>query len=353
MIVPKIKKILKVILYFVPFFLLLSFVVTCCFLLFLRSMDLDVALVTQNAKVTFLNIIFLSFLVTSMDFIRRKLTIERNVKKISKSLKEITAGNFDVKIATVPSVLDTTNLNTIINDINLMTEELSGLENLRSDFISSVSHEMKTPLTVIKNYATILQSPDLEEEKRLEYAKAISDASGRLASMVTNVLKLNKLENQQIFPTAGKYDLGEQLRECILGFENELEKKDIEIETDIPDDVVIRADSELLSLVWNNLISNAIKFTADGGKVSVSLKDEEHVVLVTVKDTGCGMSATVGEHIFEKFYQGDSSHATKGNGLGLALVKRVIDITGSEIFVDSTVGEGSTFTVKLFKKRLI
>jgi signal transduction histidine kinase len=140
--------------------------------------------------------------------------------------------------------------------------------------------------------------------------------------------------------------LGEQLRECLLGFEDAWEAKGLEIETDIEDDVAIRSDPELLSLVWNNLISNAVKFTPDGGKIGVALKTEDDHVVVSVSDTGCGMTPEIGRHIFEKFYQGDTSHGTQGNGLGLALVKRVVDILNGEIGVQSAYGQGSTFTVR-------
>lgn len=193
----------------------------------------------------------------------------------------------------------------------------------------------------------MLQQPGLEENRRIEYAKAVTDGSRRLAEMMTNILKLNRLENQQIYPQTTEYDLGEQLCECLLGFENVWEQSDIQIETDIAEGVTVKADGELLSLVWNNLFSNAFKFTPPGGTVSVSLSATAHHATVKVRDTGCGMSPEVGAHIFEKFYQGDTSHATRGNGLGLALVKRVVDIMRGEIGVESVKGEGSCFTVRI------
>lgn len=141
-------------------------------------------------------------------------------------------------------------------------------------------------------------------------------------------MKLNKLENQQIFPQAETYDLGEQLCECLLSFEGAWEEKGLDIRTDIQEDVLVEADSDLLSLVWNNLFSNAVKFTEAGGTLSLTLEAQEDLAVVRVGDTGCGIPPEVGKHIFEKFYQGDTSHATQGNGLGLALVKRVMDIVG-------------------------
>jgi signal transduction histidine kinase len=192
-----------------------------------------------------------------------------------------------------------------------------------------------------------LQAPELEDEKRIEYAKGVAEGSRRMADMMTNILKLNRLENQQIYPQTSEFDLGEQLCECLLQFENVWEKENIEIETDIAENIRVKADAELLSHVWNNLFSNAFKFTPSGGTVTVSLTATDHHAVVKVKDTGCGMTPEVGAHIFEKFYQGDTSHSAQGNGLGLALVKRVIDIMQGEISVESVVGKGSAFTVRI------
>ena len=251
-----------------------------------------------------------------------------------------------MRIASVNRFSADEKFNEIIDCFNQMTEELASVEMLRTDFIANVSHEMKTPLSVMQNYGTLLQTPNLDEEKRMEYAKGITEASRRLADMMTNILKLNRLEKQQIYPKTKEYDLGEQLCECLLQYETVWEDKNIELETELAEDVKINTDEELLSLVWNNLFSNAFKFTDDGGKVSVILEATEHHAIVKVKDTGCGMTAEVGAHIFEKFYQGDTSRATQGNGLGLALVKRVVDIMHGEISVESSLGKGSIFTVK-------
>lgn len=231
-----------------------------------------------------------------------------------------------------------------------MTAELSGVETLRTDFIANVSHEMKTPLAVIANYGALLQDKNLPEEKRIEYAKTVANTAKRLADLMTNILKLNRLENQQIYPQAKAYDVSEQLCECLLQFEPVWEEKGIEIDTAIPENVIVYADADLLSIVWSNLFSNAFKFTESGGKVRVSLSADAQFAAVSVADTGCGMTSDVGAHIFEKFYQGDPSHAAQGNGLGLALVKRIMDITGGTISVNSSAGIGSTFTVRIRRK---
>ena len=238
-------------------------------------------------------------------------------------------------------------LDRMIHDLNAMIAELGSIETLKTDFVSNVSHEIKTPLSVIQNYSSLLDAEDLSEEERREYAGIIRGAAMRLNSLITNILRLNRLENQQIHMRSETFDLGGQLTECLLGFETVWEEKGIGIEPDIEDDVLINSDKELLSIVWNNLLSNAFKFTEPGGTVSISLKTENDDAVVTVRDSGCGMPPETVRHIFDKFYQGDTSHSVQGNGLGLALVKRIIDIAGGEIRVESTPGEGSTFIVRL------
>ena len=338
---------------YITFFLLMAFIISCCIILFLnmmtRSANLELTQehIERAAKVTFLNVILLSFLCTIVDEIRRKFMVGRPVRKIIKAAEQMMKGDFSVRIPPLHGIANADGFGVIADYFNQMAQELSGTETLRTDFIANVSHELKTPLAVIQNYGTMLQQQDLPENKRLEYAKAITDASRRLANLITNILKLNKLENQQIFPKAETYDLGEQLCECLLTFERAWEDKALDIETDVKAEVMVNSDGELLSLVWNNLFSNAIKFTPPHGKISLTLKAEGEFAVVQVSDTGCGISPEVGKHMFEKFYQGDTSHATQGNGLGLALVKRVMDIVGGDISVSSEVGKGSIFTVKL------
>ena len=348
------RSMLKTINNYVVFFLTVAFAVSCCMMLFVRTLADSMGLVFSEenigtaAKMTFLNVLLLTLLFGTIDRIRRKLMVDRPVKLITQATERIMQGDFSVRVRPMHGA-GMEGFNQIGMAINAMAKELSGTETLRTDFIANVSHELKTPLAVMGNYATMLQRPGITEEERCEYAKAISEATRKLAQLITNILKLNKLENQQIFPQPKEFDLGEQLCECLLVFEDAWEAKGLEIETDLEDDVRIRSDPELLSLVWNNLISNAVKFTPDGGTIGLSLKTEGGSVVVQVRDTGCGMKPEVGQHIFEKFYQGDTSHATQGNGLGLALVKRVVDILNGEIGVQSVYGEGSTFTVK-FKR---
>ena len=342
---------------YITFFLLMAFIISCCMILFLnmmtRSANLELTQehIERAANVTFLNVILLSFLCTIVDEIRRKFMVGRPVGQIIKAAEQMMTGDFSVRIPPLHGIANADGFGVIADYFNQMAQELSGTETLRTDFIANVSHELKTPLAVIQNYGTMLQQQDLPENKRLEYAKAITDASRRLANLITNILKLNKLENQQIFPKAETYDLGEQLCECLLTFERAWEDKALDIETDVEAEVMINSDGELLSLVWNNLFSNAIKFTEPGGSLALSLHTTGDFAVVQVSDTGCGIPPEVGRHIFEKFYQGDTSHAAQGNGLGLALVKRVIEIVGGDISVNSAVGRGSTFTVRIRRKQ--
>lgn len=302
----------------------------------------------SNAVITFCNVMFLSLLFTLCDSVRHIYMVERPMERILQATQRLTQGDFSARIQPLHGLELMNEFDVIIADFNKMAEELSSIETLRTDFIASVSHELKTPLAVMQNYATMLQAPNLTEAQRVEYTRAIADASRRLSELITNILRLNKLENQNIFPDVTQYNLGEQLRECVLALEDSWEKKNLQLEIAI-DDVQVEADAELLTLVWNNLLSNAIKFTDDGGAIAVTVTETGRWAVVSIADTGCGISAEVGQHIFEKFYQGDSSHATQGNGLGLALVKRIVNIIGGEISVESAVGVGSTFTVRLPK----
>ena len=280
-------------------------------------------------------------------YIRRKIyrVYDVPLQNISEVMARVAGGDFSVRVPSLGNSDGQTYMDCMIYDLNKMIEELGGMETLRTDFIASVSHELKTPLASMQNYATMLQTPGLDEKRRLEYARELSTGCRRLGSLVTNILRLNRLENQQIYPTVAPYDLGEQLRECILAFEDSWNAKGIELEADIEDGIMLTTDGELLSLVWNNFLSNAIKFTPEGGRICVRLESLlECSFKVSIKDNGCGMDERTMKHAFEKFFQGDSSHASQGNGLGLALAARVASICGGKISVESKPGMGSTFS---------
>ncbi|MBP3569850.1 MAG: HAMP domain-containing histidine kinase [Lachnospiraceae bacterium] len=332
---------------FLVLFALMSFVITSNFLLFMQFVPLEDAELKSASSLTMFNVLFLTLMLCVIYEVYHRWKVQRPVKRILGGMEKVMQGDFTTQIPYIRGEDSGNEFDAIIKGLNHMAEELSGVETLRTDFISNVSHELKTPLAVIQNYGTILQNPEISEKEQQEYARAITEQTRKLSALITNILKLNRLENQQIFPEKKEYNLTEQICECLLGFEQAWEKKELEIETDMEEDLVICQDAELLSLVWNNLFSNAVKFCKEQGKVAVSVKKEEDSVLVSVSDEGCGISPEVGTHMFEKFYQGDTSHATQGNGLGLALVKRVIDIVGGDIHVQSVPGEGTTFRVRL------
>lgn len=279
---------------------------------------------------------------------RQKLrAYDRPMRKLSEAAKQVAGGDFSVHLEPIhrPDKLDYVDV--MFEDFNKMVEELGSIETLKNDFIANVSHEIKTPLSVIQSYAMALQKEDLPLQKRREYADTIIAASKNLTTLVSNILKLNRLEHQEIAPVAEPFDLCRQLCDCALTFEDAWEQKGIEFEADIEDRAMIRADAGMLEIVWHNLLSNALKFTEPGGKITLTQVSDEDTVAVTVTDTGGGMDEETMKHIFDKFYQGDSSRSGEGNGLGLALALRVIELVGGSISVKSEPGKGSAFTVRL------
>lgn len=282
-------------------------------------------------------------------FTRKKMrsTYEEPLHKMAEATRKVSEGDFSVYVPTVHTADKLDYLDVMIMDFNKMVEELGSIETLKTDFVSNVSHEMKTPIAIIKNYAQLLQTGKASEEQRVEYAKGIEDAASRLSSLISNILKLNKLEHQRITPEVETYDLCRQLCESVFLFEDAMEEKGIELEADIEDMAMIKADASLMELVWNNLLSNAVKFTERGDSITIRQASDEDHIRVSVSDTGCGISKESINHIFDKFYQGDTSHSTEGNGLGLALVKRVLELMDGEIRITSEEGKGSTFLVTL------
>ena len=290
-----------------------------------------------------------TFLFTLIDIYRRKKMIEEPVIKILDATEKISKGNFNVKLIHKHEYSKFDEYDLIFDNINTMALELSKNELLKNDFISNVSHEIKTPLAIIQNYAKSLQNENLSLEKKDEYLLGLINQTKKMSDLVSNILSLNKLENQQIIPEIEEFNVSELLRISILSFESLIEKKNLNLVCDIEDEIKIKSSKTLLQIVFNNLISNAIKFTNNNGEISISLKEINKSIIIKIKDSGCGISKEVGQHIFDKFYQADSSHFKEGNGLGLAIVKKTIDKIGGEIKVESKINVGSTFTIKLKK----
>jgi len=332
---------------FAVFLLLSAFIVTCSMVLFLHDSQDTAQLIRERAPLVFVNVFVLALVLTIQDIIRRHYTETIPIRRIMAGVEAITNGDFSYRIEPFLFGSGSNAYNPIIAGINIMAEELSNTETLRTDFIANVSHELKTPLSTISAYCEILQDPSLSEEERALRVQTILRSVRNLSDLITNILRLNRLENQEINSRKEVYSLSNQVVECVLGFETKWEAKGLDINADIAEDVLVEGDSELLSIVWNNLLSNAIKFTEPGGRIGVEVKKSKDFVEVSVSDTGCGISSQTGKHIFDKFYQGDTSHATEGNGLGLSMVKRIVDLHDGRIDVESEVGKGSTFTIHL------
>lgn len=298
----------------------------------------------QIAILLIVVIVINAALCSIIDIFRRKIMISKPLLEILNATTKITSGKFDIKF----SKRKRTGSNEfyIIQD-NLidMAEALSKSEILKTDFIANISHEIKTPLAIIKTYAKALENSNLTNEEKNKYIVSIINATNKLNNLITNVLKLNKLENQSVIIQKDKFNLSEKVIEQVLLFEQIIDDKKLNLTTDIKEDIYINADSSLIEIICNNLISNAIKFTNIGGDIHISLKKNDGLYELKIKDTGCGIDQESGKHIFDKFYQADTSHAKEGNGLGLALVKKVIDVIGGTIKVESELGIGTTFIV--------
>lgn len=343
------KQLVRFIVNSVGSFICCSLILGISMLLFFHGLNMTEEMMKRRALLTFSNIIFLSFLFTAQDLLRSYLGEKRQVKRIMKGVESITRGDFSTRIEPFHPLELFNQYDEIIDGINRMAAELESNESLKKDFISNVSHELKTPLATISAYCEILQDPTLSEEERKERISMILKSVRKLSLLVTNILRLNKLENQEISIRSVSFDLSARLADSILSFADKCEEKGVGIEADVKDDVYITSDPDLLDMAWNNLIANAVKFTDRGGRISVSLMEEENEVKVVVSDTGCGISPLAIGHIYDRFYQGDTSHKTEGNGLGLALVKRILEMTEGQIEVESQEGKGSSFTVTLPK----
>lgn len=266
------------------------------------------------------------------------------LEQISKASQQVAAGDFTPELSYKGEFEE---LENTFQNFNRMVKELNSVEIMRNDFIADVSHEFKTPLSAITGYATLLQDSELTEEERNEYIRKIFFNIEKLNDLTENILRLSKMEHQQFLENPVTFRLDEQIREAIVLLEPKWGQKNMNFDLDLPE-VVFTGHSTLLFQVWTNLIGNAIKYTDEGGTITVSLKEDADNVQVSVKDNGIGMSEETKAHIFDKFYQGDTSRKSQGNGLGLAICKEIIKKCG-EISVESEPGKGSEFVVRLGK----
>ena len=265
------------------------------------------------------------------------------IKKLRGAMDKVAEGNFSVRLEEKSSSKE---IMEIYTGFNLMAHELSSTEILQTDFVSNVSHEFKTPINAIEGYSTLLQdSENLNEEQR-EYINKILLNTHRLSSLVGSILLLSKLENQQIPSHQVEYRLDEQIRQSIVALEPAWEKKDIEFDVEL-DRLSYLGNEPMMRHVWDNLISNAIKFSPNGGTVKIRLVKKLKKLIFTVEDQGPGLTEDAQKHIFDKFYQADESHKQEGNGLGLALVKRILAIEKGQITAENIPEGGCRFTVTI------
>ena len=265
------------------------------------------------------------------------------IKKLSAAAKKVAEGDFSVRLEEKSRVDE---LSRMARDFNLMVQELGNTATFREDFIDNLSHEFKTPLASIEGYAVLLRDSTLSDAERYDYADRICGSARRLSKLSGNILKISQLEGMEIVPDKKKFRLDEQLREAVLLLETEWSRKELDLDVELSE-TVYYGNRDLLMHVWMNILSNAVKFTPDGGSIGVSLETVDGCALCTVSDSGIGMEEAQLRHVFDKFYQADTSRKGEGNGLGLTLAARVVKLCGGTITAQSEPGKGTSFTVTL------
>ena len=276
------------------------------------------------------------------------MAISKPIVQITEAAERVAKGDFSAKVPlrrqTKKHPYD--EVEALAATFNQMTDDLKSIEYLRKDFTSSVSHEIKSPIATISGYAQLLRDETLDAETRRAYTLAISESCAQLSRLSDNLLRITRLESGKRKPLAEPFQLDEQLRRTLAAMMPEFRRRKLELSVDLCAARIV-SDRELLEQVWQNLLRNAIKFTPEGGSIRVGLTTQEGAFRVQIADTGIGIDESAQKHIFEKFFQADTSHHTEGSGLGLSLVKRIVDACGGEIAVESQLGKGSTFSITL------
>ncbi len=266
----------------------------------------------------------------------------REVVTLSEAIRKVAAGDYSTRITEQKRA----QMKPIYDDFNKMCAELESVKLLRNDFINSYSHEFKTPIASINGFASLVLEKDLPEDEQKEYLKIIVDESARLSNLATSSILLSKLTSQTIVTDIEEYDLGEQLRECSIILSGTWLKKNMNFDVSL-ESVMYRGNKEMMQHMWINLLDNAVKYTPEGGKITVLVREENGYAIVKIMDTGEGISKDIQKSLFDPYFQGDSSHSRQGLGLGLSIVKRIVELCRGTISVRSTLGEGSEFTVIL------
>ena len=330
--------------------ILFSLLVFCILFLTMIFMLCSIVLVTQY-KLFYIPHDYIGFIWFSIASIFIGTTFAHFIGKksirffasISEASKKVAKGDFNVQIDENMKVKE---LREMSHNFNLMIRELAGMEMFRNDFISNVSHEFKTPLSAIEGYTTLLQTPNLPEDKKQFYISKILYNTNRLSELTGHILLLSRLENQNISIPKSTFSLDEQIRQIILLFERDWTEKNIDLDINL-EEINYLGNEELLAQVWQNIIGNALKFTNPNGKIKVFMESNDKYIVIDIIDNGIGIDKATQARIFEKFYQGDKSHTIKGNGLGLALSKQIIELHNGFISVSSQKDKGSKFTISL------
>lgn len=306
-----------------------------------------------GGKANFLTVIlFMAAISVAAGLVITLLTTKVSIKPINRivdGINRLSGGDYQARLS-FGKILDANpTFSGIADSFNTLARELEGTQMLRQDFVNNFSHEFKTPIVSIAGFAKVLRRGDLTEDQKQEYLAVIEEESMRLSAMATNVLNMTRVENQTILSDVHSFNLSEQLRGCVLLLEGKWAKKEIDLQIDL-EEHRIEADEELLKQVWINLVDNAIKFSTQGGAVSLEIREKKESLSVSISNTGPTIHADQQKRIFNKFYQADRSHSTEGNGIGLALVKRITELHRGKVTVSSENGL-TTFTVTLPKKQ--
>lgn len=326
--------------------LLVTIELVSCILLALALFYLLEDVIPLNSPLLlFLNLVVTSLLIGSVVTSFLSKWFFAPIKKLNSAMEKVADGDFSVRLTDKSSSKE---IMEIYSGFNLMAHELSATEILQTDFVSNVSHEFKTPINAIEGYSMLLNGSDNLDEEQQRYVEKILFNTRRLSSLVGSILLLSKLENQSIPTNQSRYRLDEQIRQSVVALEPAWEKKDIEFDVEL-DSIEYTGNETMMRHVWDNLIGNAIKFDPLGGMVCIRLKKEENSIVVTIDDSGPGISEEEKKHLFDKFYQGDSSHKEEGNGLGLSLVKKILAVENGSISAENIPG-GCRFTVILDAK---
>lgn len=341
------KAVIKHLLMYVAFFITNVLICVVCLLSIKHALRINLDFQDTCHSIHLIGYIVLTY---SLFFVVLYSIIQRSaitipVLHIREQLQRISEGDFETELPKEKTLFDISEFNPIIEDLNKTTRELRLNNSTNIDFINNVSHEFKTPLAVIQNYTKLLQNENLNSEQRAEYIKIVNNSIDELNTLVSNALKLNRLEHQSIFPNKISFDLSEQIVEAVLNFENMIEEKKIDLKLELEENIIVSSEKELTSHIWLNIISNAIKFTDCGGSISIKTMKLDDCAVVTISDNGCGIAKEDKPFIFDKYYRGSTDVSSKGNGLGLSLTKRICDALGINISFESEFGKGTTFVI--------